>query len=397
MGGLVRAVLVQEGQPVKSGQPLVELESVQFERAVAEAQAALLAAEANLARVKAGAHPQDIAAAEQAVAASAAQQTMAEAQLQAGEAELARAQAGAATAKAQLAIAQAGVRIAQAELNRAQAGARPEDLIIARAGLDQARAAVRLAQAEYDRTSKASDTPQALALEQATLALKMAEAEYARLVAGPRAVDLAPLQAGVESARAQSALAEAQATQAESQVAQAEATLSQARAGLSIARAQTAQAQAALDRLRAGATPEEIAVAEASVAQTREGLATAQAMREQAVLFAPFDGSAGLIYVREGEQVTPGQLVMAMGDLSTLRVETTDLDEVDVARVKPGQRVDLTFDALPGRVLPGRVERVAPMSTPGQTATTYKVIIAFEQTDPGLLWGMTAFADIETD
>jgi HlyD family secretion protein len=185
--------------------------------------------------------------------------------------------------------------------------------------------------------------------------------------------------------------------QAESQVAQAETAVAQAQAGLEAAQAQAGQAQATLDRLRAGPTPEEVAVTEAAVVRAREGLLTAQALLDQAKLQAPFAGTVGLIHVRQGEEVLPGQVVLMLGDLATLRVETTDLDEIDVARVKPGQVVDLTFDALPDRVLPGRVVRVAPMSTPGQTATTYKVVIEFEETDPALRWGMTAFVDIEVD
>jgi hypothetical protein len=37
------------------------------------------------------------------------------------------------------------------------------------------------------------------------------------------------------------------------------------------------------------------------------------------------------------------------------------------------------------------------MSTPGQAATSYAVIIEFEETHPALRWGMTAFADISVD
>jgi HlyD family secretion protein len=115
------------------------------------------------------------------------------------------------------------------------------------------------------------------------------------------------------------------------------------------------------------------------------------------MLTAPFEGTVGLVHVREGEEVLPGQTVLVLGDLSDLRVETTDLDEIDVAVVQPGQAVDLTFDALPDKVLPGRVVRVASMATPGQGATTYTVIIDFEETDPALRWGMTAFVDIVTE
>jgi hypothetical protein len=52
---------------------------------------------------------------------------------------------------------------------------------------------------------------------------------------------------------------------------------------------------------------------------------------------------------------------------------------------------------VPDKVLSGRVAHIAPMSTPGQTATTYKVIIDFDgelAPDPALRWGMTAFVDI---
>lgn len=394
VAGTVIAVHVKEGQEVTAGQLLVELDAVQLARAVAEAQAALSAAEADLARIEAGAHPQDIIAAEQAVAAAQANVNVAQTQVAAAEAGVRQAQTGVAIAQAQEAIAQAGVKVAQAELSRAQTGASQEDLVAAQAALDKARAAVRLAQAEYDRVGGASNTPQALALEQATLDLEMAQAEYDLLLAGPRQSDLAPLRANVESVKAQVTLARAQVTQAESLVVQAEAAVPQAQASLAAAQAQAAQAQAALDRLRAGPIPQEVAVAEAAVMQAREALSTAQAMLDQAMLTAPFDGTVGLLHIRQGEEVMPGQPVLVLGDLTTLRIETTDLDEYDVARVQPDQRVELTFDALPGRVLSGHVVRIASMATPGQAATTYTVIIEFEEFDPALRWGMTAFVDI---
>jgi hypothetical protein len=60
-------------------------------------------------------------------------------------------------------------------------------------------------------------------------------------------------------------------------------------------------------------------------------------------------------------------------------------------------RADLTFDALPDRVLSGRVVRIAPMSTPGQAATSYTVIIEFDEVEPVLRWGMTAFVAIQVE
>jgi multidrug resistance efflux pump len=397
VGGTVSMVYVEEGSDVQGGELLMEVNAVQLGRAVAEAQAALLAAEADLALVNGKAHPQDIAAAEQAVAAALANVSIAEAQVLASEAELRRAEDGLAISQAQVDVAKTGTAVAQAEVARAQAGSTPQELAAAKAGVDRARAAVQQAQTAYDRAGGTGDTPEALALEQATLDLRIAESEHSRLLAGPRQSDLAPLRASVKAAKAQETLAEAQAALAESQVAQAQAAVAQSESSVEGMKAQAAQAQAALDRLIAGPNPEEVAVVEALVVRARETLVTAQESLGQTKLSAPFEGTVGMIHVQEGEEIIPGQPVLVMGDLTTLRVETTDLDEIDVARVQPGQLAELTFDALPEKTLTGRVLRVAPMSTPGQAAVSYSVIIEFEETDPALRWGMTAFVDISVE
>ena len=78
----------------------------------------------------------------------------------------------------------------------------------------------------------------------------------------------------------------------------------------------------------------------------------------------------GIVNFRVGEQVTPGQTLFVLGNLDSLRVETTDLDEIDVVRVALGQRAAVVFDALPDRVLEGRVTRISPMAEPALAAFT---------------------------
>jgi hypothetical protein len=51
-------------------------------------------------------------------------------------------------------------------------------------------------------------------------------------------------------------------------------------------------------------------------------------------LQAPFDGTASGIEVRQ-RMGQPGQPVMTLADLNGLHIETTDLNEIDVARWKP--------------------------------------------------------------
>ena len=62
--------------------------------------------------------------------------------------------------------------------------------------------------------------------------------------------------------------------------------------------------------------------------------------------------------------------------------------------IEVGQRVELTFDALPGRSIRGTVVHIAPMANLDQGGTNFTVTVDLDQQDPGLRWGMTAFVDI---
>jgi multidrug efflux pump subunit AcrA (membrane-fusion protein) len=78
-----------------------------------------------------------------------------------------------------------------------------------------------------------------------------------------------------------------------------------------------------------------------------------------------------------------------------MHVETTDLRETDVTRLKIGMPVEVTFDALPGRTFRGTITRISPMSTSEKGSTNYTVTVDVPDLDPGLRWGMTAFVNIQ--
>jgi HlyD family secretion protein len=193
------------------------------------------------------------------------------------------------------------------------------------------------------------------------------------------------------------AVAKAQVTAAQAQVAVARGEAPAAEASVQTAEAQVARAQAAFDRLKAGATSEEKAMADAHINSAQAALASAQAALAQTQVQAPFAGQIGAIYLRTGELATPGQAVLAIGDTTAMRVETTDLRETDVARLTPGMPVEVTFDALPGRTFGGTVARIAPMSSTEKGSTNYTVIVEVADLDPALRWGMTAFVNVRVD
>jgi len=89
------------------------------------------------------------------------------------------------------------------------------------------------------------------------------------------------------------------------------------------------------------------------VAEAQVALAAAQLARMKIV--APFDATAGIKKVDIGDYVKDGADLVNLEDLSALSVDFS-LPERYLARIKPGQVVEVALDALPGRTFKGRVE-----------------------------------------
>jgi membrane fusion protein (multidrug efflux system) len=89
------------------------------------------------------------------------------------------------------------------------------------------------------------------------------------------------------------------------------------------------------------------------VAEAQVALARAQLARMQIV--APFDGVVGIRVVNVGDYVKDGADLVNIEDLSSVWVDFR-LHERFMARIKPGQGVQVTLDALPGRQYVGRID-----------------------------------------
>jgi len=132
----------------------------------------------------------------------------------------------------------------------------------------------------------------------------------------------------------------------QAQLKQAEAQASIARTNLQRNRDLVSQnfvSQSAVDQSAAA-----LEVAEAQVALTKAQLAR---MR----IVAPFDGMAGIRSVNLGDYVKDGADLVNIEDLSQVLVDFR-LPERFIARVKTGQTVDVSLDALPGQRFTGRID-----------------------------------------
>ena len=154
------------------------------------------------------------------------------------------------------------------------------------------------------------------------------------------------------------------------------------------------QAMQEYETLTQGPDPDNLAAAEARLENAQAALDAAQAYFDDLEVRAPFAGTVSEMNTSVSEWIAPGQPTLLMADLEHLRVETTDLSEVDIAQVAVGDVVAVSFDALPDVQVAGHVTRIAPKADEG-SGVNYKVVVELDEIPVQLRWGMTAFVDID--
>ncbi len=172
--------------------------------------------------------------------------------------------------------------------------------------------------------------------------------------------------------------------------------VAQAEGALVVAKAELEAAQREWDKVKNGPDPVEQEQLEGELDNASKQLEAARESLSDLELEAPFDGTTSRISVREGEWVNMGQNAMLLADLNELQVETTDLNEIDVARIKEGSPAEITFDALPDVKIQGVVERIAARAAEG-SGVNYTVTLSVQDRPEKLRWGMTAFVDIKVE
>jgi multidrug resistance efflux pump len=135
---------------------------------------------------------------------------------------------------------------------------------------------------------------------------------------------------------------------------QAQADDSRARLARSEAGLQTAQATLAEAERRLGATDANNPQIRAAVA----ALDRAQIDLRDTDIRAPLDGALTNTVLAPGQFASAGRRIATVIDTQSAWV-TANLPENALTRVRPGDRVELTFNALPGRIFQGRVDSLA--------------------------------------
>jgi multidrug resistance efflux pump len=314
--------------------------------------------------------------------------------------EQARVQAERARQNQAMDVILAQSKVEQLDLQLAQLRAHPPtaEVVAAQVNLDRARDALDAARIEHQKALDRSWEPQSVrdahakAVWHAELELQVAQARLYSAVAAQRAHEL-----GVEGLAAQRDLASTQLTQTlDSEVAY---TIT-----FALLEAEVRQAQLQLDGLRAWENPYLDPPDPSEIAQARALLRQAELAVEQLVwqlqgakLYAPCEGVISAVYLRPGEWGAPGAPAVTVLDAGRWYVETRNVGELSIGRVRVGQQAEVEVLAFQGETLPGQIESISPVAVVQQGDTTYTLMIALEPTEVDLWPGMNVKVNIQTE
>ncbi|MFH1650780.1 MAG: efflux RND transporter periplasmic adaptor subunit [Chloroflexota bacterium] len=144
------------------------------------------------------------------------------------------------------------------------------------------------------------------------------------------------------------------------------------------------------------AAGETTAQAETSVAFARQSLAQAQQQLDEATITAPFAGVVASVGAKEDERITSANTIVHLMDTGTLEL-VVEMDEIDIPNVASGQEANIDVDALPDTAFSGEVVYVypVPFESGGIVLFNTKIEINIPPGSP-LRVGMSATADIIT-
>jgi HlyD family secretion protein len=162
-----------------------------------------------------------------------------------------------------------------------------------------------------------------------------------------------------------------------------------AQANLLLAQAKLTLAEKDYQDVKNGPDPDQLELDQAHLTAAEAALTAAKKSLSDSELVAPLSGTVVQLDLKEGEQAIPGKLAAVIADFSTWKVETKDLNEMDVPSIHTGQAVQVTPDALPDLKLAGKVESISQFSVEKFGDVTYTAKINLDEVDPDLRWGMT--------
>jgi HlyD family secretion protein len=366
--GRVAKIFVEQGDVVKQGQKIAQMEDAEGRAQLLQAQANLRQTQANFAKGRNGSRPEEIAQ------------------------------------------AQAKLEAAQASLDRSKNGNRPQEIAQVQAKLSQVKASLALTQSIAPQQIQQAESQVAAAAARRKLAAT--KLERTRRLNKEGAIALEKLEeASADLQTTNATFLEAQQkllqvknnaaqeiNQRRASVAELEQSLQQQQLGsrkedTAKAAADVRLAQSSFQQAKNGTRKEEIAQLAAAVDVAQAQVMTAQVQLRESVILAPFDGIITQRYASAGAFVTPTTTASKEGQATSTSVVAIAKDlevkakvpEIDIGRISSGQQVEITADAYPDEKFRGAVRIVAPEAVVEQNVTSFEVRLSIDDDQRGAL------------
>jgi HlyD family secretion protein len=135
-------------------------------------------------------------------------------------------------------------------------------------------------------------------------------------------------------------------------------------------------------------------IAKAKLRQAESSATVARTNLDLSIIRAPMDGTIYDFDLKQGTYVNPGDPIAKVGRLARVRV-TVYVDEPDLGKVRKGELVVITWDALPGHQWKGEVDKLPTQIVPLGTRQVGEVGCIIENPDRDLLPNANINADIQ--
>jgi HlyD family secretion protein len=388
LGGRVLQVLVQEGDFVRAGQPLIRFDDALLQAQLTQAQASLQLAQANYDLAVRG------PTAEQrrlAIASAETERLNAEQALQALYDN-----AAVTTAQLDQAIADADKARDKAQqlLDNLQAKADNADVAGAWASVVIAQDKLEKAQEDFQPYEKKDQGNVNRAIFQAQLSA--AQQNYDSMVERYNNLVGTANQYELAVARANLSMLEARLADAKRRYDDLEAGIDPDLLAAAMARLKTAEAN--LEVAQAGTSPEQLEAAQAQVQVAQGALEAIQVQLSKLVIVAPVDGAVLARTTQPGEVLVTGAPLLTLVQLEDLTI-TVYVPEDRYGAIRLGQDASVSVDSFPSETFPATVTRIADQAefTPrnvqtveGRRTTVFAVDLAIHNPDGKLKPGMPA-------
>ncbi len=202
------------------------------------------------------------------------------------------------------------------------------------------------------------------------------------------------IASAINSVSATSAKYQSTLNQFKTTIASARSTVESVATSLSSSQQSLLSAQASYAQQVAPPLSSDVASAQAQIDAAQASLQSAQDAYSNTIISAPFSGQIGTLNFANGYTVASSDVIATL--ITHEQYAQISLNEVDVAKVRLGQKATLTFDALPDLTMSGTVTQIDSIGTVSSGVVTYNVRIAFDVQNASIKPGMSVSASIIT-